>query len=104
MNPKELQHLLHQAQKVQEEIASAQDALAERTFEGSAGGAAVVAHMTGAGELVSVTIRPAVIDPEDPELLGDLIVAAVNQARAAVQKVTEAQLGDLTSGLGLPFG
>ncbi|MFQ5967740.1 MAG: YbaB/EbfC family nucleoid-associated protein [Acidimicrobiia bacterium] len=104
MNPKELQRILQQAQKVQEELAVAQEALAARTFEGSAGGAAVVAHMTGAGELTGVEIDPSVIDPDDAEMLGDLIVAAVNQAREEVGKATDEEIGGLAGGLGVPFG
>ena len=104
MNPKELQKLLKQAQKVQEELSVAQEALAARAFTGSAGGAAVIAHMSGDGALTGIDIDPEVIDTYDPEMLSDLIVAAVNQAREEVGKATDQELGGLTGGLGLPFG
>jgi len=90
-----------QAQKMREQLAAAQEELASRTFEGSAGGGMVIATVTGANELVSISISPEVIDPEDAELLEDLVVAAVRQAVEAAAGAASDQLGGLTGGLDL---
>jgi DNA-binding YbaB/EbfC family protein len=91
--------MMEQARKMQEQLAAAQDALATQEFEGSAGGGVVRARVTGAGKVVSVDIDPSVIDPEDPELLADLVVAAVGQAQALAEQAAQSQLGDVTGGL-----
>lgn len=101
MNPKDLQRMMQQAQQMQEQMASAQDELATKEFEGSAGGGVVKAVVAGSGSLVSVEIDPSVIDPEDPELLGDLVVAAVNQASSAAQQAAEDAMGGIAGGLDL---
>lgn len=97
----DMRKLLQQAQKMQEELLAAQSALAEQTFEGSAGGGMVKAVVSGRNELVSVEISPEVIDPEDPEMLGDLVVAAVNTALRAAAQAAESRLGGLTGGVDL---
>lgn len=99
----DMRQLMQQAQKMQEQMLAAQQELAGRRFEGTAGGGMVSAVVTGANELVSVTISPEVIDPDDPEMLGDLVVAAVNGAMRAAAEAAEAQLGGLAGGMGL-FG
>ncbi len=99
------QKLMKQMQKMQEDMARAQDQLAAETVSASAGGGAVTATVTGALELVSVEISPAAVDPEDVELLQDVIVAAVNEALRAAQDLAAQRLGAVTgglSGLGLP--
>ncbi len=101
MRPQDLRKLMEQAQQMQQRLASAQEELADRRFEGTAGGGVVKATVTGSGELVSVEIATEVIDPEDPEMLGDLIVAAVNQAVRTAQSAAEDELGGLTGGLDL---
>ncbi|MFJ4677102.1 MULTISPECIES: YbaB/EbfC family nucleoid-associated protein [unclassified Kitasatospora] len=104
-----MQQLLKQAQKMQEDLARAQQELAEARVSGSAGGGLVEATATGAGELVALTISPAAVDPEDTETLADLVVAAVRDAAAAAQKLQAERMGPLTQGLGgggipgLPF-
>lgn len=101
MNPKEMRKLMAQAQKMQEQMATAQADLATKEFEGSAGGGMVKAVVRGSGEVVRVDIDPAVIDPEDAEMLGDLVVASINAAMTAMTAAAEDQMGDVTGGLDL---
>jgi DNA-binding YbaB/EbfC family protein len=97
----DMRQLMKQAQKMQEQLAAAQEELATRTFEGTAGGGVVTATVSGAQELVSVTMDPSVVDPEDTEMLQDLVVAAVNQAMKAASDAAGDQLGGLTGGMDL---
>jgi DNA-binding YbaB/EbfC family protein len=92
--------IMRQAQQMQSQLAKLQSELAERHFEGSAGGGMVKAVVTGGPELVEVKISPEVVDPDDVEMLEDLIVAAVRQAMDAAVAAASDQLGGLTSGLG----
>ncbi len=92
---------MRQAQKMQEELMAAQSALAAETFEGSAGGGMVKAVVSGQNELLRVEISPEVIDPDDTEMLGDLVVAAVNSAMGAAAAAAQDRLGGLTGGLDL---
>ncbi len=96
----DMRQLMKQAQKMQEELMAAQNQLAEQTFQGSAGGGVVKATVKGSNEVVSVEISPDVIDPEDPELLGDLVVAAINAAMSEASKAAEESMGGLAGGLG----
>ena len=96
--PPNMQQLMKQAQKMQEELMSAQAELAERTFEGSAGGGMVKAVVKGSNELVSIEIAPEVVDPDDVEMLEDLVVAAVGAAMQAAAAEAENQLGGLDMG------
>ncbi|WP_406201806.1 YbaB/EbfC family nucleoid-associated protein [Kitasatospora sp. NBC_01560] len=104
-----MQQLLKQAQKMQQDLAKAQQELAEAKVNGSAGGGLVEVTVTGAGELVALTIAPAAVDPEDTETLADLILAAVRDANQTAQKIQAERMGPLTQGLGgggipgLPF-
>lgn len=91
----DLQQLMQQAQKMQEELASAQAELAETEVTGTAGGGMVSATMTGAGEITSVTLDPSVVDPEDVETLQDLIVAALQAALEEQRSLTEEKMGPL---------
>lgn len=95
-----MQQLLQQAQKMQQELATAQQELAETPVEGTAGGGLVKATVTGSGELTGLEISPQVIDPEDAETLADLVVAAVRDANNAAQELAQAKLGPLAQGLG----
>ncbi len=90
---------------MQEQMTVVQQRLAESEFEGTSGGGVVKAKVTGGGSVVSVEIDPAVIDPDDAEMLGDLVVAAVNQALEAASGAAQEQMGDVTGGgLGNLFG
>jgi DNA-binding YbaB/EbfC family protein len=95
-----LQQLMKQAQKMQQQMADAQAELAEAQVTGTAGGGLVTVTMTGAGEAVVVKIDPKVVDPDDVETLEDLVLAALHNAAAAVRELTEEKMGPLTAGLG----
>lgn len=100
----DMQQLLQQAQKMQQDLAAAQQELAETEVEGSAGGGLVSATVTGAGELLGLVIDPRAVDPEDTETLADLVVAAVQNANANAQELQQQKLGPLAQGLGgMPF-
>ena len=86
---------------MQAQIQSAQDELAAKTYEGTAGGGVVKAVVLGSGDLVSVEFDPSVLDPDDPEMAGDLVVAAVNQALAAVAADAAESMGGLPGGMDL---
>jgi DNA-binding YbaB/EbfC family protein len=98
--PPNMQQLMKQAQKMQQQLMAAQEELASAEVEGSAGGGMVKAKVTGAGELVSLTVDPSVVDPEDVETLTDLVVAAVRDASRAAQELTAEKMGPLSGGLG----
>jgi DNA-binding YbaB/EbfC family protein len=101
MNPPDMRQLLEQAQKMQEQMMAAQQELAGRTYEGTAGGGAVRVVVSGDSKVVSVTIAPEIIDATDPEMLGDLVVVAANQALAAAAADAGEAMGSVTGGLGL---
>jgi len=102
--PNDMRQLMQQAQQMQQQMMAAQRSLAEKTYEGTAGGGAVTAVVKGSGELLSVTFADDVLDPDDPEMAGDLVVAAVNQALGAMTADAEQSLGGLTGGLGGMLG
>lgn len=95
----DMQQLLKQAQKMQEQLASAQAELAGAEVSGTAGGGLVTATVSGTGELKSLEIDPSVVDPDDVETLADLIVAAVRNAAAEAQRLTEQAMGPIAGGL-----
>ena len=95
-------NLAKMAQKMQADMARAQEELATLEVEGSAGGGAVRAVVTGHQELVSLTIDPDVVDPADVEMLQDLILAAVNDGLANARKVAEQKMAAVTGGLRIP--
>ncbi len=96
-----LESLARRAAEMQSQIEAQRAALAERTFTGTAGGGAVTAVVRGTGEVESVRFDPAVLDPADPEMAGDLVVAAVNQAVRQVQEAASAAVGLGADGTGL---
>ena len=96
-----MRKLMEQAQQMQEQMTAQQEKLATQTFEGTAGGGVVKAVVTGGGSMVSVEINPEVIDPEDAEMLEDLIVAATNQALAAANEAAQTGIGGIAGGLDL---
>jgi nucleoid-associated protein EbfC len=98
----DMNKLMQQAQQMQEQMAKAQADLASETVEASAGGGLVTVQATGAGDILSIKIDPKAIDPDDPELLEDLVLAAVNEAIRSAQSLAQSKLGALTGGLGLP--
>lgn len=96
-----MQNLLAQAAAMQANMKAAQDAVLAQEFDGTAGGGVVTATVKGSGEIVSVRIDPSVIDPSDPDLLGDLVVAAINQAMSAATDAMNREIGEASGGLDL---
>lgn len=94
--------LAGQLQAMQQQMAEAQESLGEKTVEISAGGGVITVVMTGHQKLQSITIDPEVVDPEDVEMLQDLIVAAINEAVEASQNLAADELGAITGGLNIP--
>jgi nucleoid-associated protein EbfC len=92
--------MMQQVQKMQEEMQRAQEELARETVTASAGGGAVKATMTGGLELVDLQIDPEVLDPDDVEMLQDMVLAAVNEALTSSQEMASKRLGGITGGLG----
>ena len=99
-----MQGMMKKMQKLQAEMAKLQEELKTRTVEASAGGGAVTVVANGKKELVSVKIDPAAVDPEDVDMLQDVLLAAVNEAMRKVDEMTEREMGKLTSGMKLPSG
>ena len=95
-------NLAKMAQQMQAEMARAQAELAQLTVEGTAGGGAVKVVVTGKKEVHSLVLDPQAVDPEDVEMLQDLIVAAVNEAMKEVDRVSEEEMGKITGGVKLP--
>jgi DNA-binding YbaB/EbfC family protein len=96
------QQLMRQMQQMQERLAKIQEGLATETVEGSAGGGAVNVTMTGQQKVQAVKIDPAVLDPDDVDMLQDLMVAAFNEAQAKAQQLAESRLGGLAAGMKIP--
>ena len=95
-----INQLLQQAQQMQAEMMKAQEALKDETVEASAGGGMVKVVMSGDMALRELTISPEAIDPDDPELLQDMVTAAVNEALRAAQELASTKLGGITGGMG----
>jgi DNA-binding YbaB/EbfC family protein len=96
-----MNQMMRQMQQMQEDMAAAQAALEAETVEASAGGGMVTAVVSGSGELRRVTISPEVVDPDDVEMLEDLVVAAVTEAWRAAQELQTQKMGAVTGGLDL---
>jgi len=94
--------LAGQLQAMQQQMLEAQEALGDKMVETSAGGGAVTVVMTGHQKLQSITIDPEVVDPEDVEMLQDLIIAAINEAVEASQNLAADEMGSITGGLNIP--
>ena len=102
MIPPQMQQLMKQVQKIQKRVAELQEELAERTISASSGGGMVTAVVNGRQELVSLKIEPEVLNPEDKEMLEDLIVAAVNEALRRSQEMVQEEIAKITGGLKIP--
>jgi nucleoid-associated protein EbfC len=94
--------LMKQAQQLQTKMAKLQDELAERTVEASSGGGMVTVRVNGRQEVASIRIEREVIDPEDAEMLQDLVLAAVNDGLSRAKAMVNDEMGKLTKGLNLP--
>ena len=97
-----MQQLMRQAQKMQADMQRSQEELQAKEFTADAGGGMVSATVSGARELKSLTINPACVDPDDVEMLQDLILAAVNEAMHQVDTVSEEEMNKVTGGLKIP--
>jgi hypothetical protein len=103
----DMNKMLQQVQQLQAQMEKVQEELANETVEATAGGGMVTVTATGAQEIKEIKISPEAIDPDDPELLADMVVAAVNEALRSAQSLAQSKLGGATglgdlSGLGLP--
>jgi nucleoid-associated protein EbfC len=103
----DMNKMLQQVQQLQAQMAKAQEELANETVEASAGGGMVTVKVSGALEVTEIKISPEAIDPDDPELLADMVLAAVNEALRSAQALAESKLGGMSGlgdlgGLGLP--
>ena len=96
-----MQQLARQAQKLQQQMAKTQEALEAREFEAASGGGMVTAKVSGKKELVSLVIKPEAVDPDDVEMLQDLVLAAVNEALRTASETVEREMGKLTGGMNL---
>jgi len=102
MSKKMFGDLMKQAQKMQQEISRIQEEVKKRTVEASAGGGMVTVTANGAMEIVSIKIEPDVVNPEDIEMLQDLIVAATYEALRRAQQMVTKEMGKVTGGLNIP--
>jgi len=100
-----MNQIMKQAQAMQRKLAAAQEELNATEVEGVAGGGMVRATVAGGGgEVRSITIDPSAVDPDDVEMLADMVTAAVNEALRSAKELEEEKMGGLTAGLGLPPG
>ena len=97
-----MQQLARQAQKLQQQMAKIQEEIEAREFEATAGGGMATAKVNGKKELLSIEIKPEAVDPDDVEMLQDLVVAAVNEALRLAGDAMEQGMGKMTGGMGLP--
>jgi DNA-binding YbaB/EbfC family protein len=95
-----MQQMLKQVQKMQQDMMAAQESLKDEVVEASAGGGMVTVEVTGDLRIKSVKINPQAVDPDDVELLQDMVLAAVNEAVRAAQELASSKLGGIAGGLG----
>ncbi|MDY4690675.1 MAG: YbaB/EbfC family nucleoid-associated protein [Atopobiaceae bacterium] len=97
-----MQQMMKQARKMQEQLAQTQEKLAQTEVSASAGGGSVKVTATGDLRLTSVTISPDAVDPDDVDMLQDMVLAAVNEALDSAQQLAAQQMGAITGGLNIP--
>jgi DNA-binding YbaB/EbfC family protein len=95
-----IQKMMKEAQKMQERLAKAQNDLADQNLEVSAGGGKVTVSVNGAGDITALKISPDVVDPDDVEMLEDLVLSGVREAQEAARKLQADTMGKVTGGLG----
>ncbi len=100
--PANMNNMIKQAQKMQQEMLRAQQEIEEKEIEASAGGGAVSVKISGKKELLELNISPEVIDPDDKEMLQDLIIAAVNEGMRKADEISAQQMSRLTGGMNIP--
>ena len=97
-----MNNLMKQAKKMQEQMVKMQEELEQKTVEASAGGGVVTVIANGKKEILEITIDPSVVDPDDVEMLQDLIMAAGNEALRMAEEMVQSEMGKITGGMGLP--
>lgn len=97
-----MQGMMKKVQKMQQDMLKMQEELKNRTVEATAGGGAVTVVVTGRKTVEKVTIAPSAVDPEDVEMLEDLVTTAINEAMRKVDEMTEKEMGKITGGMKLP--
>lgn len=97
-----MQNMMKQMQKMQKQMTEAQEQLGEKKIEGTAGGGMVTVVVTGHKEIVDVIIKPEVVDPDDIEMLQDLVLAATNDALKKADDITNQTMGKFTKGMNIP--
>ena len=100
--PSDMNSMIRQAQKMQEQMAEKQAELDEREYEVQAGGGVVTVKIKGTKEILDIQLQPEVVDPDDVETLQDILVAAVNEAIKKVESTNEQELGKITGNMNLP--
>ena len=100
--PQNMSAMLRQAQKMQEDMAALQEDLDSREYEISAGGGVVDVKINGKREILNINIKPEIVDPDDIEMLSDILVAAVNEAIKTVDETNNAEMSKITGNVGLP--
>ncbi|MCQ2437735.1 MAG: YbaB/EbfC family nucleoid-associated protein [Clostridia bacterium] len=97
-----MQQLARQAQKLQQQMAKVQEELEAREFEATAGGGMVTCKVNGKKEVLALEIKPEAVDPDDVEMLQDMVLAAINEALRTAADTTEREMGKLTGGMSMP--
>ena len=97
-----MQQLARQAQKLQQQMTKMQEELDAREFEATSGGGMVTAKVNGKRELLALTIKPEAVDPDEGEMLEDMVMAAVNEALRTAADTAEREMGKLTGGMNMP--
>jgi DNA-binding YbaB/EbfC family protein len=97
-----MNNMIKQAQKMQQEMMKMQNEIEEQEFESTSGGGAITVKMTGSKQLVEVKIDPAAVDPDDVEMLEDLVLTAVNDAMKKVDEANNLKMSKLTGGMNIP--
>ena len=97
-----MNNMIKQAQKMQQDMLKMQEEIEQTVFETTAGGGAITVKMSGKKELLSVSLKPEVVDPDDIEMLEDLIITAVNDVSKKVDDANSAKMGKLTGGMNIP--
>ncbi len=100
--PGNMNSMIRQAQKMQEEMQAVQEEINESEFKAAAGGGAVEVTMNGKREVLAVTIKPEAVDPEDVEMLQDLLIAATNEVLRTIETATSQRMEKVTGGLNVP--
>ena len=100
--PGNMNNILKQAQKMQENMQKMQEELEAKEVEASVGGGAVTVKANGKKEVIDIAIKPEVVDPDDVEMLEDLVLSAINEALKKADEETSSKMGKLTGGLNIP--